>query len=200
MALSRPLGLPRYALLDFGCGDGQISEYIAQHTGADVTGVNCRRGDPVSSGTHVQESVNGYVSTAPTWKLRRMRFRKVFRPRPGDRQPVFRQGPAGNDPAPVGAPGPRWQNGRFLCCTATDSLWRDETGPGYRCPGVAYRVQDYSAQNRPHWLVKKQDLQELEPLFKAEGSYFLFKNRLAECDGMVDTQRYLYLIEADPSS
>jgi hypothetical protein len=37
-------------------------------------------------------------------------------------------------------------------------------------------------------------LLELRGRFYAEGSVFLFKNRLADCDGAPNIQRYLYLV------
>ncbi len=60
------------SLLDFGCGDGQITEYIADTTGADVTGVDIA-GEAIRSWLRyeLQESVTGCTYTAPTWKLRR---------------------------------------------------------------------------------------------------------------------------------
>ncbi|HSL47151.1 MAG TPA: hypothetical protein VK897_27175, partial [Anaerolineales bacterium] len=62
--------------------------------------------------------------------------------------------------------------------------------------GMPYRVKDLSAQNAAHWQKKKQVLLELESTFQAEGNAFLFKNRLAECDGMQSFHRYLYIVPA----
>jgi hypothetical protein len=43
-------------------------------------------------------------------------------------------------------------------------------------------------------LEQLQGLLDLEPDFYAEGNQFLFKNRIAECDGMELWQRYLFFI------
>ena len=72
---------------------------------------------------------------------------------------------------------------------------------GPSCPALKlpYTTYDLSVQNREHWLKKRQVLQELEPEFESEGSQFLFKNRLAECDGLEHFHRYLYLVDRTPS-
>ncbi len=199
-AFSRRWGVSSgMALLDFGCGDGQISEYIAQYTGADVTGVDIageaiRLAQVRTAGK--RDRLHFYCANLevtpeafPDLHFDRilaidslffardqqvMTQRLLERLAPGGRMGVFMIAP------------PHTPSGETKLAAVIDAL-------GWRC-----RVQDYAAQNRTHWLKKKRTLLELEPLFKAEGSGFLFKNCLAECDGMVDTQRYFFLIDQAP--
>ena len=56
-----------------------------------------------------------------------------------------------------------------------------------------FSVIDLTPQNIAQWRSKKQILLDLEPGFRAEGNLFLFKNRLAECDGWEHRRRFLYL-------
>ena len=67
-------------------------------------------------------------------------------------------------------------------------------------PGVRCAAHDLPAQRREHWRLKKAALEELAPRFQAEGSDFLLKNRLADCEGMERYSRYLYLAHPAQSS
>ena len=83
----------------------------------------------------------------------------------------------------------------YLCPTGTTT---DETTlvTALKNLNAPYHVIDLLAQNKVHWIAEKRVLLELEAQFYAEGNEFLFKNRLAECDGLEDFQRYLYIVAA----
>lgn len=183
-------------LLDFGCGDGQIAEYISDVSGARVTGVDLAR-----QAVHIAAQ-----------RTARKRERLTFRCADLEK-----------DPESLGAgcfDGILAIDSLFFVKdqTAVTKLLLDHLNPGgrlgvfYICPpavaaeetafaralsalGMAYRVCDFSAQNQRHWQKKEAVLKELEPMFKVEGSEFLYKNRLAECGGIQDFHRFFYIVE-----
>lgn len=62
--------------------------------------------------------------------------------------------------------------------------------------GLKFRIIDFSKENSKHWKLKKQVLQELKIRFEEEGNMFLYNNRMAECKGNLDEfYRFLYIIE-----
>jgi ubiquinone/menaquinone biosynthesis C-methylase UbiE len=183
-------------LLDFGCGDGQISEYIAGYTQARVIGVD------------IADQAIQIAQVRTREKRERMRFicadletvPGTFPANAFDRILAIDSLFFGRNQhaltkllldclAPDGFMGVFYIAPPQTAATGT-MLARalDQLGPSYRTTG-------YSDQNKWHWLKKKLVLLELEPMFKAEGNDFLFKNRLAECDGMDAFQRYLYIVE-----
>lgn len=63
---------------------------------------------------------------------------------------------------------------------------------------LKYAAYDVTEQNKRHWRLKEQVLRELEPLFEAEGSDFLFENRMEECSSVqLDDTRFLYHVTLD---
>ncbi len=183
-------------LLDFGCGDGQISEYISDVTGVSVTGLDL-------AGQAIQIALERTAG-----KRARLDFRC-----------------ADLEKSPEGLGVKRFDrilavDSLFFVKdqAAVTKLLLDHLSPGgrlgvfYICPpavaadetvfaralsalGLAYRVRDFSAQNKRHWQKKEAVLKELEPMFKAEGCEFLYKNRLAECGGIQDFHRFFYTVQ-----
>lgn len=182
-------------LLDFGCGDGRIAEYISDTTGATVAGVDIAgeaihlaqertrakrarlsfhcadidkgAGDLPAGPFDAVLAIDSIFFTADLANATR-RLRALLKP--GGRLAVFYHAPAG-----VAAEATRFA--RVL-----GEL------------GLAYQVSDLSAANAAHWEKKKAALLELAPHFAAEGNLFLYKNRMAECEGGLGAmQRYLYL-------
>lgn len=186
------------ALLDFGCGDGQISEYIADLTQTKVTGVDIsnqairlaqqrtrNKGDRTTFyladlegklGTFSNNSFDRIVAIDSLFFVSNMQLvteRLLHRLKRNGKMGVFYICPAHIE-----------ANETPLAKALTDL-------------GKTYLARDFSAQNTQHWRRKKQVLLELESLFKAEGNEFLFKNRLAECDGLDSFHRYLYIATTD---
>jgi 2-polyprenyl-3-methyl-5-hydroxy-6-metoxy-1,4-benzoquinol methylase len=182
-------------VLDFGCGDGRISEYISDTTGATVCGV-----DIADQGIRLALKRTGR-------KRRRMHFRCADIERPDGGFPEERFDRilvidslyfVHNQPAVIQALyehlAPGGKMGLFYHCPPEISS--EETLPAqtFKAMHLSYTTHDLSAQNRAHWLKKRQVLQDLEPLFEKEGSHFLFKNRLAECDSLDKLNRYLFIV------
>ena len=190
---------PGQTILDFGCGDGRISEYIVETTGTFVSGVDVADQAIQLAQTrtrhkrdHVQfywadiEKQLGYFPARDFDRI--LAIDSLFFVQ--DQVMVTRL--LLNHLAPAG------QLGVFYICPPATAAAATPFAKGLAELGRSYRVKDFSTRNTEHWLKKKQVLLELEPLFKEEGNEFLFKNRLAECDGLDKFQRYLYIIT--PSS
>ena len=185
---------PGMALLDFGCGDGQIAEHIGDTTRATVTGV-----DIANEAIQLAEirtraksdrvkfcvvDLEGRLET-----LSENRFDRIyavdslfFVP---DQLFVTRR--------LLRLLKPDGRMGVFYICRPELGTAETPFAQALTNLGVSYRVRDFSEQNAAHWKKKKQVLLELEGMFEAEGSEFLFRNRLAECVGLEHFHRYLYL-------
>ncbi len=183
-------------LLDFGCGDGQISEYIADSTQTSVTGVDLSCGAiriAAERTTSKRERIKFFQadiekdpeSLSPEHFDRIIAIDSLFFTK--DQQAVTR--------LLLDHLTPGGKLGVFYICSPQVSADETAFARGLSALGAAYRVRDYSAQNKQHWLKKEQTLRELEALFEEEGNQFLFKNRLAECGGIQDFHRFLYIVE-----
>ncbi|GAP12661.1 protein containg methyltransferase domain [Longilinea arvoryzae] len=186
---------PGMTLLDFGCGDGQISEYIADASGALVTGVDLAgqairiaaertagkrdrikfrcadvEKEPESLGAEMFDRVIAIDSLFFTRDQPSVTKLLLDHLTPGGRMVVF-----------------------YIC---PPPVAENETAfaRGLSALGQTYRVLDFSVQNKQHWLKKEAALKDLESMFKAEGNEFLYKNRLAECGGIQDFRRFLYVV------
>lgn len=182
-------------LLDFGCGDGQISEYIADTTQTCVTGIDvaneaialaqARTRDKLDRVKFLWADIERQPASLPPQQFDRIvAIDSLFFLR--DQRAAVqlfldRLTPAG-------------RLGVFYISPPATPAAETPLGRALADLDVTYRVRDFSAENTAHWLKKKHVLLELEAMFKAEGHEFLFKNRLAECDGLEKFQRYLYLI------
>jgi cyclopropane fatty-acyl-phospholipid synthase-like methyltransferase len=186
---------PGMALLDFGCGDGQISEHIAEITQTCVTGVD------------FAELAIKLAQDRTRNKRDRVQFEWVdLEKKPGSFPPVnfdcilaidsvfFAQDQNAVTQQLLNHLKPGGIMGVFYICPP--HVWAPETtfAKALDGLGVSYRVRDFSIQNTQHWKKKKQTLLELEPMFMEEGNAFLLKNRLAECDGLANFHRYLYIV------
>jgi cyclopropane fatty-acyl-phospholipid synthase-like methyltransferase len=183
------------SLLDFGCGDGQITEYLAGITQARATGTdisdqairiaNRRAGNKGEQIKFLLADLDGKLEQFEDQSFDRVvAIDSIF----------FAQ------------------NQRLIVARLLDLLKHGgKMGVFYICPpaidgnqtpfikaiidsGINYTIHDLSTQNCEHWRKKKETLLELEAMFKEEGNEFLFKNRLAECDGLDAFHRYLYIV------
>lgn len=63
---------------------------------------------------------------------------------------------------------------------------------------LKYKTIDFTKENNVHWRLKKQVLLELRPKFEEEGNLFLYNNRMEECMGTLgDYYRFLFMIKKD---
>ena len=187
---------PGMSLLDFGCGDGQISEYIADQYNLVVSGVD------------IAEQALKFAHSRTKEKRSHLRFYHAD---------IERE--TGNFPGQtfdgiIAIDSLRFTNnqqiviekllnhlrpdgrmGIFYHCS--DRLAAEETTLAlalHKLNAGDYTL-DFTQQNAEHWEKKKKVLKELEPEFHLEGSDFLFRNRLAECTGMERARRYLFIIQ-----
>ncbi len=192
---------PGMTVLDFGCGDGRIAEYLSDGTGACVTGldiaahaIELAQQRTVSKRERLRfvcanlEETPGALPIAAFDRIiaidsiffaqdqRIMLERLLKLLKPGGRLGIFYLAP------PVPAP----------------DAHQTVLGQALAASGLHYSIHDLAAQNFRHWTTKRAVLQELEPLFHEEGNVFLFKNRMAECQGEPERfQRYLFIVKID---
>jgi 2-polyprenyl-3-methyl-5-hydroxy-6-metoxy-1,4-benzoquinol methylase len=185
---------PGMALLDFGCGDGQIAEYIADTTRAAVTGIDIAN-EAIQLAEIRTRAKSGRVKFCVAdlegrlESLSENRFDRIyavdslfFVP---DQLFVTRR--------LLHLLKPEGMMGIFYICRPEVGTAETPLAHALTALGISYHVRDFSEQNAAHWKKKKQVLLELEDMFKGEGNEFLYKNRLAECDGLEHFHRYLYL-------
>jgi 2-polyprenyl-3-methyl-5-hydroxy-6-metoxy-1,4-benzoquinol methylase len=185
-------------LLDFGCGDGRIAEYISDTTQTAVTGVDIasRAIELAQERTQAKRDrlhfywadVERQQGTFPPDKFDRiLAVDSIFFVR--DQQAVTQ--------LLVDHLAPDGRMGLFYLCPAVTTADETTLAMALKNLSVRYHVIDLSAQNKAHWVNKKRVLLELEAQFRAEGNDFLFKNRLAECEGLEEFQRYFYLVSTN---
>jgi SAM-dependent methyltransferase len=190
-------------LLDLGCGNGRITEYIQSVTGAIVTGIdlspvaiqratqhtagssgrlNFRLGDmgnlrcpPDSFEAIVLIDSHYFVEDLEGLLKGLMAMLS-----PGGRIGLFSDegsGVSGRDDSELDARESRI--GQFL-----------------KREGVRFGAVNLTKQNRDHWRLKREALLELKDEFAREGNTFLYENRMKECtctDRDLDC-RFLFLI------
>ena len=184
------------SILDFGCGDGRISEYISDISqtfvsGVDIAGRAIELAQERTQGKH--ERLHFYWADIGTdhgvFPLeafdRIIAIDSLFFAR--DQRVVLE--------ALLGYLRPNGRMGVFYLCPGDISSEQTVLGEALKeLVGVSYYVRDLSVQNAQHWRKKKQVLLELESMFYEEGNEFLFKNRMAECNGLEHFHRYLFII------
>ncbi len=181
-------------LFEFGCGDGRMAKYIAQTRGAAVTGVDI-----------AAEAID--LARARTAGLK---------PRLEFIQADILAAPERVPPGPFDAalavdsffflPDQRSAlerivahlvpGGKFaIFYIAPLDVELEETALGQALHGLGRCAEaiDLTAANRRHWEKKKAVLEELRADFLAEGSDFLYNNRIAECQGWEAMRRWLIL-------
>lgn len=196
-ALMRELHVqPGMSLLDFGCGDGQISEFIADQYNLVVSGVD------------IAEQALKLAHQRTRDKRDRLRF--YF----ADIERDIGNFPGQTFNEIIAIDSLRFTNNQQIVMEKLLNHLKPDgrIGAFYHCSehlaaeettlalvlhslNAGYYTLDLTAQNALHWEKKKKVLKELESEFRLEGSDFLFKNRLAECSGMEHNRRYLFIIQ-----
>jgi SAM-dependent methyltransferase len=185
---------PGMTLLDFGCGDGRIAEYIADTTGALVSGVDIapRAIELATERTRAKRDrlrfscadVERQRGTFPDGRFDRIcAIDSIFFAR--DQQAVLR--------ALLDHLAPAGRMGLFFLGPTNVPADATVLAEALRALSLPYTAHDLSAHNREHARRKRAILEELTPLFQAEGSEFLLRNRLADCEGLDQYSRFLYL-------
>ena len=184
-------------VLDFGCGDGRIAEYISDTVQVEATGVDIasRAIELAQERTQAKRErlhfywtdVERRQGTFPSSKFDRiLAIDRIFFVH--DQQAVTQ--------LLLDHLAPHGRIGLFTISPASTAADETTLATALKNIGASYRAIDLSTQNKAHWINKKRVLLETQAQFSAEGNEFLFKNRLAECDGLEDFQRYLYVVSA----
>ena len=202
---------PANRVLDLGCGNGAMAEYIADCTGAHISGIDfspealrqaCRRSQgnpkpaffvmsmdaltfaPGSFDTLISIDTLYFVDIEPM--IRRMKDLLA----PGGQMLIFYAHGAG--PGADRATFPK----------ETLAPHRTPLGEALVRTGLSFRTWDFTRADYEHARLKKQVIEELGAALEAEGNLFLYKGALGEANGVMgDVEagvqaRYLYHIVA----
>ncbi len=209
LGVTRPQ--PGQRILDLGCGDGMIAEYISDATGASVTGLDfipsavaqaCERtrakaprldfvvGDltqlalPVPAFDLLLSIDTIYFSNDYIDTLKRWKAHVC----------------AGGQMALLYSCGVDPEHPKETFSAATLRPDRTELAEALGQLGLGFETLDFTAQDYELAQRKKYILEQLEPEFEAEGYRFLYENRLGEALGVMAAvecglhARYLYHI------
>ena len=186
---------PGNRVLDLGCGNGGIAEYISDVTGAHVTGVDFipeairqaqertaanrdrlafRAGD-IRQLDYSPGSFDALVSIDTLYfvELDRSIPQLAALLAPAGRMAIFYS--HGADPEHPIATFPR------------ETLPPDRTplGEALARQGLHFRATDFTEADYRHAQVARQVLDELKPAFETEHNLFLYENRLGEANGII---------------
>jgi cyclopropane fatty-acyl-phospholipid synthase-like methyltransferase/GNAT superfamily N-acetyltransferase len=201
---------PGDRVLDLGCGNGGIAEYVSDATGAAVTGLDfipeaIRQAKERSAGKQPRLAfVTGdlrdldfpagsfdaliAIDTLYFTELDRSIPQMADLLAPGGRMAIFySHGANPEDPIET---------------FRRDTLPADRTplGEALARQALAYRTWDFTAADYRHARLARQVLEELKPAFQDEDLVFLYENRLGEANGIIAAieagahARYLYLV------
>lgn len=191
-------------VLELGCGNGLITEYISDITGANITGVD------------ISEKAIKQAQERTAGKQHRLTFNVRDL-----NQPDF---PVHNFDAIIAVDvlhllkdlkeaiclikailKPNGQLGilftqRIPADGSKELLLPDKTelAQALKENNFNFQTRDFSREERNHWRKKARVLEELEPEFEREGNIFLYKLRLYEAKSIVKREnrrcRYLYYV------
>jgi cyclopropane fatty-acyl-phospholipid synthase-like methyltransferase len=183
-------------LMDFGCGDGRITEYISDRTEMETVGID------------IADEAIQFAQDRTSVKRNRMRFywADVEKGKGYCSDMKFDCILAidsiffGNQEFIL-----RWLTQRlvhnglmavFYFCPSDMAAHNTPLTKAMATLGLFYKVKDLTARNAEHWARKEQSLNRLRDMFQAEGNEFLFKNRITECTKtMSESNRFLYMIK-----
>jgi SAM-dependent methyltransferase len=189
-------------IIDLGCGNGMISEHIGDMLGAFVLGVDfsdptiARANERVRDKSERMIFVAGDIGGMDPGKagafdaalaVDSLYFVADLHKAVGSIRNILR--PSGRlyafwhfAPLPDGA---------------RDAPENTRLAKALEANGFAYTTLDLTAENRGHWLLKKQVLLQLKDRFEREGNMFLYNNRMDECEGTLhEWSRFLYSAQA----
>jgi SAM-dependent methyltransferase/GNAT superfamily N-acetyltransferase len=201
---------PGDRVLDLGCGNGGIAEYISDTTGALVTGLDfipeaIRQAQERTAAGHARlvfvpgdlrdldfpaGSFDALISIDTLYFTEHDRSIPQMSAllAPGGRMAIFYS--HGADPG----------NPIEMFPRETLSAGRTPLGEALARHRLPYRNWDFTAADYGHAQLARQILEELKPAFEAEENLFLYENRLGEANGIIAAveagahARYLYLV------
>jgi SAM-dependent methyltransferase len=207
-------------VLELGCGNGAMAEYIVQETGAQVTGIDYIP-EAIAQAQERAARAPGqlFFHVGDIGHLLDVQSRLRLRPRSFDALiAVDTLYFTGLDDTLLQMRALLAPGGRMAIFYGQDK-WLDRSEQGFdpttlsssRMPlgqallslGLDFETVDFSRANYRHAQLKKAVLEELRPALEAEGNQFLFENRYAEARGVIRAfeagraVRYLYLVRSE---
>jgi cyclopropane fatty-acyl-phospholipid synthase-like methyltransferase len=202
---------PGERLLDLGCGNGMISAYIAEQTGAHVTGI-----DFIPEAIH--QALLRTEDRRQQLDFQVMDMTRLAFP-PGSFDVILSVDTLYfadvydtlRPMIPLFKPGGRLAAFFDQSCDPDQPLETypkeithvdgTEIAQAFQRLGLPYQAWDYSQEMLDHLQRRKPVLASLKDQFAAEGNLFLYDNHLGEADGIERAylngagKRYLYLVE-----
>lgn len=202
---------PQCRVLDLGCGNGMIAEYIADQTGAYVTGIDQIEGAICDARGRTQSKQDrltflamdmAHLDFAPASFDVVISIDTLYF---GDIDATLRQ------VIPLLRPGGRFV--AFFDQSCGPEVALSDYAPAQTLPdgtdlaqalqrcGLAYQTWEYTAEMLAHVQRRRPVLAELKPRFEAEGNQFLYDSHLGETNGIERAytnnagRRYLYLAQ-----
>ncbi len=204
---------PGERILDVGCGSGQIAAYLAERSGAHVTGMDyvpdairqacertCDQADQLDffvgdiNALHLPPGAYDVIVSIDSlyfsedYTATVAAFKGALRP--GGRLAILYS--FGREPwVPVEE-------------FPAEQLAADKTplAAALRANGMAFAAQDFTADDYRLAQLRRSVLADLRPQFEAEGNLFLYENRLGDANGISAAieeglhRRYLYVATA----
>lgn len=199
---------PGDRVLDLGCGNGAMAAYIAEVTGAHVTGIDF---SPTAIGQALRlavahpGSLDFQVADIAALPFPSASFDVIVAvdtlyftdldATVADLKTLLRPG---------GCMGIFWSQGadpeRPIEVFPRETLPPDcsDLAQALQRQGLAYQVMDFTVADLQHAQLKRTVLLDLQPQFAAEGNTFLYDNRMGEAEGVIAAiaagahARYLY--------
>ncbi len=208
---------PGQRVLDLGCGNGMIAEYLSDRSGAHITGLDYipdairqareRTAAKADRLAFVAGDINRLDLPAGSYdaivSIDTMYFSEDYAAtlralktslRPGGQMAILFS--HGREP---------WVPREEF---SQETTLPDKTplAVALRANGLAYRTWDLTRQDHELALRRKQVLAELKPQFEAEGALFICENRLGDANGIRQAiedglhARYLYHVDTQWST
>jgi cyclopropane fatty-acyl-phospholipid synthase-like methyltransferase len=198
--------------LDLGCGNGMIAEYIADRTGAQLTGLDFIPGairDAQARTAAKADRLDFIVGDINALALPPAAFDAIISIDTiyfsNDYSATI--GELGRALRPGGAMAFLYSHGREPWVPVAEfdagTLPADQTplALALRANGRTFETQDFTADDHRLALLRKQVLAELKPQFAAEDVMFIYDNRLGDANGISQAcemglqRRYLYVTD-----
>ncbi|MFN8486185.1 MAG: class I SAM-dependent methyltransferase [Caldilineaceae bacterium] len=200
---------PGKRLLDLGCGNGRIAEYISDQTGAQVTGLDyipeairqaqARTAVKRERLTFAVGDINALDLPTATFdaiiSIDTIYFSNDY---PATISQLARALRPGGQLFFFYSYG--WEPGMAVGGFPSETLQPDQTplASALQANRLCFTTQDFTAEDCRMAQQRKAILEKLKPQFEAEGIQFIYANRMGECHGIRQGcelgwhRRYLY--------
>ena len=180
-------------VLEIGCGNGYITEYISDVTGAHITGIDI---SPAS----IESAVNRTRTKSNRLKFEERNIYELdYKQDTFDAiiaiDSLFFINPFDNvvEKLVYMLKPDASMYAFFIYPPNVDRLRFDEELDRLK---LSYSVIDLTKENYEHWVLKEKMLINLKSKFEKEGNMFLYNNRMQECQGDIQNfKRFLYILK-----